>query len=159
MFLSLKHLHAIVHYRPNTNKVINYITGPFSHQHDIDIISDKEISIFNNNTIKDMNASEVLIYNFENQKFTKVLNEQLKKDNFQTTSNGLAHFFKNGNLLVEEQNHGRIIIYDKNGNKELEYVNKDKNGNIGLIKWVRVIENQQFIDKFNKLSKNKICLN
>ena len=152
-------MHAIVHYRPNSNKIINYITGPFHHQHDIDIISEKEISIFNNNTINDMNVSEVLIYNFENQKFTKVLNEQLKKDNFQTTTNGLAHFFKDGSLLVEEQNHGRIIIYDKNGNKELEYVNKDKNGNIGLIKWVRVIENQEFIDKFKKLSKNKVCLN
>ena len=159
LFLSLKHLHAIVHYRPNSNKIINYITGPFSHQHDIDIISEKEISIFNNNTINDMNNSEVLIYNFENQKFTKVINEQLKKDNFQTTTNGLAHFFKDGSLLVEEQNHGRIIIYDKNGNKELEYVNKDKNGNIGLLKWVRVIENQEFIDKFKKLSKNKVCLN
>ncbi|MDC0429789.1 arylsulfotransferase family protein, partial [Candidatus Pelagibacter sp.] len=51
VFISIKNQSAIFHYRPSTNKVINYITGPFALQHDIDIISDKEISIFNNNNL------------------------------------------------------------------------------------------------------------
>ena len=52
VFISIRHQHAIIHYRPSTNKVINYITGPFAAQHDVDIISDKEISIFNNNNVR-----------------------------------------------------------------------------------------------------------
>ena len=69
-----------MHYRPRTNKVINYLKGPFSMQHDVDIISEKEISIFNNNNfITDNSYSEILIYNFETKKFTKILENQLKK--------------------------------------------------------------------------------
>ena len=30
VFLSVRYLSAIIHYRPSSNKVINYITGPFS---------------------------------------------------------------------------------------------------------------------------------
>ena len=28
-------------------------------------------------------------------------------------------------MLVEEQNHGRIIFFNKDGKKEWEYINKD----------------------------------
>ena len=110
LFLSIKHQSAIIHYRPNTNKVINYITGPFAQQHDVDIISDKEISIFNNNNFfVDNDYSEVMIYDFETKKFRKLFNDQLKKENFKTHSEGLSHIFNDGALMVEEPNHGRII--------------------------------------------------
>ena len=160
VFLSLRHLSSIVHYRPSTNKVINYITGPFTQQHDVDIISDKEISIFNNNNSFTNNEySEVLIYNFETKTFSKLFNNQLKKENFKTISQGLSHIFKDGSLMVEEQNHGRIILFNNKGEKEWEFVNKDKNGEIGLVSWSRVIEDEFFIKKFKSLVKNKKCLN
>ena len=64
LFLSLRHQSSIVLNRPSTNKIIYYLTGPFSQQHDVDIISDKEISIFNNNNfVVDNKYSEVIIYN------------------------------------------------------------------------------------------------
>ncbi len=160
VFLSARHLSAIIHYRPSTNEVINYIIGPFSDQHDVDIISNKEISIFNNNSSFIENKfSEVVIYNFETKKFSKLFNSQLQKNNFKTHSQGLSHIFKDGALMVEEQNHGRIILFNNKGEKEWELVNKDKNGNIGLISWSRIIENSIFIDKFKSLVRDKKCTN
>ena len=160
VFISIRHQSAIIHYRPSTNKVINYITGPFAQQHDVDIISDREISIFNNNNFFVNNEhSEVVIYNFETKKFRKLFNDQLQKENFKTTSQGLSHIFKDGSLMVEEQNHGRIILFNSKGEKEWEFVNKDKNGDIGFVSWSRVIEDQLFIEKFKSLVKNKKCLN
>ena len=47
---NLKHKSQIVLYRPSTT-VINLIKGPFSMQHDIKVISENKISIFNNNFI------------------------------------------------------------------------------------------------------------
>ena len=83
LFLSIKNQSAIIHYRPSTNKIINYITGPFAEQHDVDIISDNEISIFNNNNFHFNNQySEVLIYNFSSGKFRKLFNDQLIKEEF-----------------------------------------------------------------------------
>ena len=160
VFLSSPKLNAIIHYRPSNNQVINYITGPFSVQHDVDIISEEEISIFNNNELSDDNEhSEVIIYNFRTKTFKKLFNNQMQKENIKTKTQGLSHIFKDGSLLVEEQNHGRIILFNNKGEKEWEFVNKDKNSDIGIISWSRVIEDELFIENFKLMVKNKQCLN
>ena len=160
VFLSSRNQSAIIHYRPSTNKVINYITGPFAQQHDVDIISDKEISIFNNNNfLVDNEHSQVVIYNFESKKFRKLFNDQLQKENFKTVTSGLSHIFNDGSLMVDESNHGRIILFNNQGEKEWEFVNKDKNGNIGFVNWSRIIEDEIFIEKFKSLVENKKCTN
>lgn len=160
MFLSLRELAAIVHYRPSSNKIINYITGPFSEQHDVDIISDKEISIFNNNNFGvDRHTSEVIVYNFENQKFKKLFNDQLKKENFKTETGGLSHILKDGGLFVDETNWGRFILFNNIGEKKIEFVNKSKKGDINMIYWSRLIEDESFIEEYKSLVKNKKCTN
>ena len=115
MFLSLRNQSSIIHYRPSTNKVINYITGPFAQQHDVDIISDKEISIFNNNNFFINNEySEVLIYNLETKTFEKLFNNQLQKENFKTLSQLISNMIKDRSLMDKEQNHRIIILYNNN---------------------------------------------
>ena len=159
LFLSLRNISAIVHYRPSTNKVINYITGPFAKQHDVDIISDKEISIFNNNQFYVNNQnSEILIYNFETKKFKKLFNDQLQKENFKTHSNGVSQILKDKSLLVEESVHGRIILFNSKGKKIWEYTNKDKHGKISYFSFSWVIEDELFVEKFRSLVKNQKCL-
>ena len=160
VFISSRYLSAIIHFRPSTNEVINFLTGPFSQQHDVDIISDKEISIFNNNNfISHEEYSEIVIYNFEKKEYKKMFNDQLLKENFKTYSEGLSHIFEDGSLIVEEQNHGRLILFNKEGYKEWEFVNKDINGDIGITHWIRVIEDELFIEKFKTLVENKKCKN
>ena len=159
VFISIRNQSSVIHYRPKTNQVINYITGPFAQQHDVDIISEKEISIFNNNNfLTDNQHSEILVYNFETQKFTKFFNKKLQNENFKTPTGGLSHIFKDGALLVEEIDHGRIILFNNKGEKEWEFINKDINGNIGLVQWSRVIEDKLFIEKFKSLVKNTTCI-
>ena len=46
---------------------------------------------------------------------------------------------------------------NKNGKKEWEYVNKDKNGDIGYINWSRIVEDKTLIEKFRLLVRNKEC--
>ena len=160
LFLSLREISAIVHYRPSTNKVINYITGPFAKQHDVDIISDKEISIFNNNQFYINNQySEIVTYNFKNKKFKKLFNSQLQKENFKAHANGLSQILKDKSLLVEESVHGRIILFNNKGQKVWEYINKDKNGKISYFSFSWVIEDELFIEQFKSLVENKKCTN
>ena len=60
----------IILYRPETNKIIKIIEGGFSQQHDVDILDDKTISIYNNNVLYNYKGSavvtnnEILIYHF-----------------------------------------------------------------------------------------------
>jgi hypothetical protein len=160
-FLSLRHQNLIIHFRPQTNEIINLIKGPFYEQHDIDIISQSEISIFNNNNsiLNDSKYSNVLIYNFQNESFKKKFNQKLVDDNFKTVSEGLSEIFRDGAMLVEEQNYGRIILYNKSGNKEWEYVNNSDDGSVWTTKWSRIIEDEQFIKNLKSKLKNKKCLN
>jgi len=86
VFLSSRHLSMIIHFRPMTNELINILTGPFYHPHDVDIISDKEISIFNNNSFYTVNGekiltnSEVVIYNFETKTYSKKFQKSIKNN-------------------------------------------------------------------------------
>ena len=159
VFISIKMSSAIVHFRPSTNKIINYLKGPFYMQHDVNIISDKEISIFNNNNQfeKSSKYSEILIYNFETKKYSKKFNEQLKSENFKTETSGIGRILKDGSLFVEEQVHGRLLFFDKFGEKEWEYVNKSSNGKVYGVNWSRIIEDKTFIEKFKNQLINKKC--
>ena len=161
LFLSSRSKSAIIHYRPKSNQVINYLKGPFYEQHDIDIISDFEISIFNNNNSNLTNAkfSEVLIYNFKTKTYSKKFQKQLNENNFRTHSQGLSEILNDGSMLVEEQNHGRLIFFNKEGEKEWEYVNKDEKGDIHLISWSRIIKNKMLIGELKKNINEKKCIN
>ena len=59
-----------------------------------------------------------MIYNFETKEFKKMFNDKLIKDNFKTITQGVSHILSDGSLIVEEQNHGRLILYNNIGEKE-----------------------------------------
>ncbi len=159
LFLSLREVSTILQYRPSNNRIIRVIEGPFYKQHDIDIISNHEIAIFNNNnsSLRDNNISQILVYNFINKKFKKKFQHQLIKDNFKTRTQGLQEILNDGAMLVEETDHGRIIFFDKDGNKEWEYVNKSKNGKIYEVLWSRLISDKKQVKKLKKIFKTKKC--
>ena len=71
----------------------------------------------------------------------------------------MSQILNDGSLMVEEQTDGRIILFNNKGEKEWEFVNKDKNGNIGEISWSRIIEDKLFIEKFKLLIENKKTIN
>ena len=160
VFLSLRHQSIILHYRPSSNKLINILKGPFSQQHDVDIISKEEISIFNNNNfLIDNQSSELLIYNFRTNKYKNKFKDQLENLKFKTVSQGLSQVLIDGSIVLEEQNHGRIVSLSKSGSLNWEYINKDDSGDIGFVSWSRIIEEKNFVNKFKDLIKQKKCLN
>lgn len=160
LFISIRNQSAIIHYRPSTNKVINYIKGPFYMQHDVNIISDTEISIFNNNNSFDETSkfSEVLTYNFENQLFEKKFPKSLIKNDFKTTQGGMSQILEDGSLFLDEQDNGRLLFFDNEGNLEWEYLNKaDNDSNIYPIRWSTLITDKRKITS-TKNNLTKKCL-
>lgn len=159
VFLSLRGIDSIIHYRPSTDKVINVIKGEFFMQHDVDILNDKEISIFNNNNnyTKSSKNSEILIYNFETKKFSKKFNKQLISNNFKTGGQGVSQIFEDGSLFVEETEHGRLIYFNNKGEIDWEYFNKDSEGNVFSIYWSRIIEKKKLTNKIRYNLENLNC--
>jgi hypothetical protein len=164
VFLSLRNLSMVIHYRPSTDKAINIIYGDFYNQHDVDIISDKEVSIFNNNIFftnkgrRILSNSEVVVYNFETKKFYQKFAKSMQVNDIQSTEHGLNEILSDGSMLVEERDHGRILMFNPNGKLEWEFVNKDKNGKIHYMWWTRIINSEVSL-KLRQKIKNTTCSN
>jgi hypothetical protein len=167
LFLSLRHKSMILIYRPSKNKVIKILNGPFLNQHDVDIISDNEISIFNNNSKNVNNTnnntylietnSEIIKYNFELNKYEKKFNNHLKEINFKTATQGLHKILDDGTIFLEETNSGRLVMLDKNGKLIWQYVNRSDNNKAYKIKWSRIISDKNKIANLKKSIKLKKC--
>ena len=71
LFISCKNISTVFLYRPTTNRILKVIEGPFQSQHDIDIINDSTISIFNNNTHTKWQKTKDTSKNEKNLKFQK----------------------------------------------------------------------------------------
>ena len=79
----------------------------FFNQHDVDILNDSEISIFDNNLKQSYKGrfvdgvNRVVIYNFEKDKFRFYLNEALKREDVRTKTAGRSQILPNGSLFIE----------------------------------------------------------
>ncbi len=132
LFLSFRSPSLIIQYRPSTNIVIKVIEGPFSFQHDVDILSPNSISILNNNSIvnqvtyseiefkptnqpveRKINHSNVLIYNFEDDTYSTVFEDLFKKHQIFTGAEGLYRMLPNGDMFFEEQGSGILWVLNQ----------------------------------------------
>lgn len=103
--------------------------------------------------------SEILIYNFENKKYSKKFQKAMRTNNIKSEYQGLVEILDDGSMLIEEQGHGRLVFIDKNEDLEWEYINKANDGNIYYLHWSRIINDQATIN-FIRNNKNKDnCIN
>lgn len=149
LFLSLRSHSLIMLYRPETDKVVWYKEGPWLHQHDVDILDDHRISIFDNSTLngwrrtKVMGHSSVRVFDFDTGLVTAPWDEALAALDFRTETEGLHQIRANGDLFVEEQNRGRLLQLDRSGNLVWSYVNRAGNGEIYRVGWSRILETEE----------------
>ena len=81
------------------------------------------------------------------------------RNNFKTKGEGLVDFLPDGSMMVEERNYGRILFFDKNGNLEWEYINKDDMGDTYIVTWSRLIKDYDLIQNIKYKINNSTCLN
>lgn len=151
LFLSLRAQSMIVLYRPSTNKIIWKGTGPFFHQHDVNILNNQSISVFNNNykffadnDVVDGN-SEVIIYDFKSNEYKSYLNDSLIKNKVNSKTQGRSRILSNGDLFIEEQNHGRILYLNRDGSLRWTFVNRANDNKIYALGWSRILTNKEDI--------------
>jgi hypothetical protein len=142
LLLSLRSPSTVMLYRPSTNKVIWHKAGPWSKQHDVDILDDHRISIFNNNGSGYEVASrtaEVNIYDFATGEVTSPWRAALERLDVWAPIESLAEVLPNNELFVEETSHGRLIRLTRGGDVVWEYVNRAKSRVFPLV-WSRLLD-------------------
>ncbi len=161
IFLSLRHQSMILLFRPSSNEILWIGTGPFYHQHDVDILDQNRISIFNNNSKDTYNKeivdgnNQVIIYNFETDKYSLYLDESLKKHDVRTITEGRSQILPNGDLFIEETNYGRNLYFNSDGSLRWEFVNRSKNGDLKHVSWSRIFYSENDIKKVQTFLKLK----
>ena len=145
VFLSLRHQSMVLLFRPNTNEIVWKWTGPFYHQHDVDIVDESRISVFNNNS-KDFvdgdivdGHNEVIIYDFKTNEYYSYLSDSLIKNDVRTITGGRNQILSNGDLFVVESNYGRTLYFDSDGSLRWEHVNRSKSGKVHRVAWSRIL--------------------
>ena len=161
VFLSLRNLSMIVLYRPSTNEIIWRWAGPFFHQHDVDILDHKRISIFNNN--KKLHASgpvvdgtnEVTVYDFSTGAHSSYLEASLVRYDVKTINQGLSEILPNGDLFVEETNYGRTLYFNADGSLRWTHLNRATNGKVYQVGWSRIMATDSDVQTVREFLKNK----
>lgn len=133
LFISIRNKSLVFHYRPETNEIKHLIYGPFCNQHDVDVISNDEISIFNNNStdldwkgiendrrwtnkeieIDKLIYSEITIYNFKDSTFRRHLSHQFTELRIFSHAEGLHQILSNGDVFVESDDNSMIYIFNE----------------------------------------------
>ena len=161
VFLSLRHQSMVLLYRPLTNEILWKGVGPFFHQHDVNIIDNHRISVFNNNSKDFVNGdvvdghNEVIIYDFETNDYSSYLNESLVRNDVRTTTEGRSQILTNGDLFIEESNYGRTIYFNGDGSMRWSHVNRAKDQNIYRPGWSRILHTKEDIKTVNNFLTNK----
>lgn len=146
LFLSMRNRSMIIQYRPSTNKAIRILQGPFLYQHDVDILDDDRISIFNNNVFEMSNneqrieRSNVLIYNMADSTYSEPIKDVFVEEKIYTQDQGLHEFLSNGDLFVESQNKAEWYLIRGNQVILRAHPSAKSEGKVDLPNWVRIYE-------------------
>jgi hypothetical protein len=158
VFMSLRNNSVVLHYRPSTNELINLLEGPFINQHDVDILDDGTLVIFNNNTYVDVRRdskkphnkttrlvyagdfySNIVSYDFKSDSYSFIGDSVFRANKIFTINEGLMEFIGPDTYFVEEQNPGLLWVIR---NDEVIYKNVLKSQHEGyhhLPNWTRII--------------------
>ena len=156
VFLSTLGPSIVVLYRPSTNKIIWKGIGRFTKQHDVDILSDHEISIFNNNSKRFPSGyivdghNEIVTYNFRTNQYSTYQSESLIKNDVRTTAQGRSQILPNGDLFLEETDYGRTLYFNSDGSLRWTHINRAENNKIYDVAWSRILYSERDI----KIVKN-----
>ncbi len=159
IFISLRNMSIILHYRPSTNELIQLIEGPFINQHDVDFLNDSTLVIFNNNTPVDIPLkglkphkrkeritfsgkfyNNIIKYSLKDQSFSTIGDSLFIENEIYTLNEGLMEFIDPSTYFVEEQNSGLLWVIKDD---EVIYKNVFKSQHEGyhhLPNWTRIIK-------------------
>lgn len=146
VFVSLRTHSILMLYRPSTDEIVWLKEGPWQHQHDVDILDDHRISVFDNNAIdsfpirRTLGNSRVLIYDFNDGSVTSPWDDVLARMDFRTETEGLDAIRADGSIMLEEQNSGRLLMLDPQKRMDWQYVNGSSSGDIWRLGWSRLID-------------------
>ena len=133
LLVSLRSRSVVLLYRPSNDEIIWLKSGPWLHQHDVNIVGPGEISVFSNNAVRRsgqgfdvevLGANEVYVYDPGSGAVRSPWRDALRQHDVRTPVVGRATVLGNGDVFVEESMHGRALRVSAAGSLRWTYVNR-----------------------------------
>jgi hypothetical protein len=163
LFMSMRNLSLIALYRPSEGRIVWSQEGPWMAQHDVDVLDDHRISVFSNNAYNAghgdyvRGANEVLVYDFATGQVSSPWRDALAALQVLTRSEGLADSTSAGNLVVEDENNGRLLVLGPDGQLLATYLNRAGDGKIFTMGWSRVVDSNLARDALAAIAAGNGC--
>jgi len=161
IFLSLRNISTILQYRPSTRQIVWMKRGPWLSQHDVDILDDHRISIYDNNAqdrgtgVFHDGPSQIMVYDFATGDVTTPLSGAMKANAIHTSTAGLYTALPAGYSLIEDVTMARLLIIGPHGETAAEFVNRGNDGDVYHLGWSRYIDKQQGETALKAIKKAK----
>ena len=160
LFLSFRNLQCVLQFRPSTGEVIRVIDGPLAAQHDVDIVNDSTLVIFNNNVQENNGVytnqahkypvskdevevaryhSQITLFDLASESFTPLYPEMMAEQGIMTSSEGLQEALPGGLWFLEEQNSGELWVVGPEGVLYHDVHASHHEGHHHLPNWTRVL--------------------
>ncbi len=145
LFLSIRNLSMVMLYRPSTDTIVWSKIGPWLSQHDVDILDDHRIAIYDND-VQDRGlnpwydgASEVLIYDFNTRKVESPYRDVMEREGIRTWAAGQFTLLPDGRAMIEDVTDARLLIVSPDQKIVAEYMNRAEDGEVYHLGWSRFI--------------------
>jgi len=162
LLLSLRNLSTILLYRPSTGKVLWWRTGPWAMQHDVSVIDDHRISVFDNNWRFAYPEGEVdgtnrvAVYDFKTDATSFPMDRVMKALGILTRAQGRATPLPNGDFMLEETERGRLLRAAPDGTVRWLYTSATPGGRRLELRWSRYLAPDDDTNAIN-LARSATC--
>ena len=147
LFVSLRSRSVVLLYRPSSDEVVWIASGPWMHQHDVNVVGPHEISVFSNNAARlghgrreVLGTSEVYLYDLASGAARSPWRDALRRHDVRTRWGGRATVLADGDVFVEETDHGRALRVGADGTLRWTYVNRSGDGLLYVLAWSRYLD-------------------
>jgi hypothetical protein len=128
-------------------------------QHDVDILDDHRISVYDN-AAQDFGhggavhgTSQIMVYDFATDKISTPLAQTMKDNKIQTSTAGLFTVMPGGSMMLEDVTNAQFLILRPDGKVAAEYTNRAQDGEIYHLGWNRYLEKAAGDAALNNLRK------
>lgn len=149
LFLSLRNLSLLLLYRPATGQVIWHRDLPWRFQHDVSVIDDHRISVFDNHwrfawdqpeQAEPDGNNRMLVYDFTTDRVSDPLARAFHDLGIRTRAQGRATPLPGGDVMVEETEMGRVFRLAPDGHVRWRYISADAQDRRYELRWTRYLD-------------------
>jgi hypothetical protein len=145
LFLSLRNLSMVALYRPSTGRILWSQSRPWRFQHDVTILDDHRISVFDNNVRMGYpkegvnGTNRLIVLDFATGATSSPWQAGFIRNHLATRAQGRGTPLPNGDAMVEETEQGRLVRIAPDGSPRWRYISADSDQRRMALSWARYL--------------------